>query len=370
MAARAAARAARVAPARRRFAGPRAFRRRRGGPPARRASKFRKEPRETPVDASEHRNLAPELPDALSGRLRRLRENVERIRCMSALEASRRLLRVVRARLERSGVQPDAVPVPDLSRHGQRWLELPSRANRTTVIRAADRIAEGWLDIFALRGFDYGSPPRWNRDPRTGIEAPLAFGKLLDYRDPDRVGDIRYLWEPNRHRHLVTLAQAWALTGEPKYVDALAEQLESWFLACPYPMGPNWASASEAAVRLVNWAAAWQLLGEIPPALKSRWLESIHRHAAFIRGWLSLHAGDSRLIAEGAGLFLGGMTWPPWKESRDWQATGREILEREAQAQVAADGVDREQSLAAQQFVLETLIVCLLAGRAGGMPFS
>src|SRR4051812_17481360 len=135
-------------------------------------------------------------------------------------------------------------------------------------------------------------------------------------------------------------------------------------------MGPNWASASEAAVRLVNRAAAWQLLGEIPPGLKSRWLESIHRHGAFIRGWLSLHAGDSRLIAEGAGLFLAGMTWPHWKESRDWQATGREIVEREALAQVAADGVDREQSLAAQQFVLETLIVCLLAGRAGGMPFS
>ena len=37
---------------------------------------------------------------------------------------------------------------------------------------------------------------------------PLAFGKSLDYRDPELVGDIKYLWEPNRHLHLVALAQA------------------------------------------------------------------------------------------------------------------------------------------------------------------
>jgi len=27
---------------------------------------------------------------------------------------------------------------------------------------------------------DLGTPPRWNRDPKTGIEAPLEFGKTLD----------------------------------------------------------------------------------------------------------------------------------------------------------------------------------------------
>ena len=125
---------------------------------------------------------------------------------------------------------------------------------------AADRIADGWLDVFALKDVDLGTPPRWNRDPKTGIEAPLAFGKLLDYRDPDLVGDIKYLWEPNRHLHLVTLAQAWSMTGEAKYAEALREQLESWFIACPHPMGANWASSLEAGIRLANWSLAWQLL--------------------------------------------------------------------------------------------------------------
>jgi len=32
-------------------------------------------------------------------------------------------------------------------------------------------------------------------------------------------------------------------------VATLAEHLETWFLCCPYPAGPNWASALEAAIR-------------------------------------------------------------------------------------------------------------------------
>jgi len=149
---------------------------------------------------------------------------------MSALEASRRVLRAARARMERGRSEERAVPAPDFSIAAKRWLEIPERRNQKTLVAQASRIAEGWLDILALRDFDYGTPPRWNRDPRTGIEAPLEFGKLLDYRDADVVGDIKYLWEPNRHLHLVTLAQAFALTGHRRYLDAIAEQLQSWFI--------------------------------------------------------------------------------------------------------------------------------------------
>ena len=97
----------------------------------------------------------------------------------------------------------------------------------------AARRAEEWAGATAVaaprsrpRGGAVGTPPRWNRDPKTGIEAPLEFGKLLDYRDADVVGDIKYLWEPNRHLHLVTLAQAWVLTGRRIYLEVLQEHLE------------------------------------------------------------------------------------------------------------------------------------------------
>jgi hypothetical protein len=222
---------------------------------------------------------------------------------------------------------------------------------------------------------DVGSPPRWNRDPKTGIEAPLAFGKLLDYRDADRVGDIKYLWEPNRHLHLVTLAQAWSLTNNPKYLDALREHLDSWFVACPFPMGANWASSLEVGIRLVSWSLAWQLIGrqalDASPEFRDRWLASIWQHASFVRGWFSLHSSaNNHLMGEACGLYLAALTWPHWKASAEWRASAKAILEREALEQNGPDGVNREQAVSYQQFVLDMMLLPLLAGRAAGEHFS
>src|SRR5688572_18105312 len=295
---------------------------------------------------------------------------------MTPSEIAYRTLRAIQARAERSGIAlAREVPAPDLAAQPHRWIKNAAKVKTETYVAAADHLVHGWIDVFALKNVNLGSPPRWNRDPKTGIEAPLAFGKLLEYRDPDLVGDIKYLWEPNRHLHLVTLAQAYALTKKKAYFDTIVEHLDSWFLACPYGYGPNWVSALEAAMRLINWSAVWQLLGreilEKHSDFRDRWLTSIYQHAQFIRGWFSLHSSaNNHLIGEAAALFIAALTWPYWPAARGWLATGKRILEREALAQNAPDGVNREQAVSYQQFVLDLLLLCLLAGKANKQWFS
>src|SRR5262245_61536065 len=182
---------------------------------------------------------------------------INRLRCMTPAEVGHRVLRLARAQAGRIGV-PRGVPQADLADAPAPWIAVPRGVDAAAVIAAAERWAGGRLDVFALRDGAFGDPPRRNRDPKTGIEAPLACGKLLDYRDARRVGDIKYLWEPNRHLHLATLAQAYALSRRKIYLETLQEHLDSWFLACPYGWGPNWSSSLEVALRLVNWSAAWQ----------------------------------------------------------------------------------------------------------------
>jgi hypothetical protein len=321
------------------------------------------------------------MPEAIAEKMEALRWRANRLRCMSSTEIAFRIGRELRNEAERIGIGGlRRVPPPDLSRPGTEWLRIPDDIDAGPYLAAADRIAAGRMDVFALHDIDLGSPPRWNRDPKTGIEAPLSFGKRLDYRDAGLVGDIKYLWEPNRHLHLVTLAQAWALSGRHSYLGAIRAHLDSWFAACPPGRGPNWSSALEPALRLINWSATWQLVGglesplfahESGAAFRQRWLDSIYHHAQFVRGHFSLHSSaNNHLIGEAAGLFIGALTWPCWPRAAEWRAASRAILEREALMQNAPDGVNREQAVSYQQFVLDLLLLPLLAARAAGIPFS
>ena len=304
---------------------------------------------------------------------------LNRVRCMTVAEIAHRIAKAATLRVERLGLRRLEVPAADLAYTPHAWIDAGAHVQAERYVIAAERSARGVFDVFALDGIELGRPPRWNRDPRTGIEAPLSFGKLLDYRDPRRVGDCKYLWEPNRHLHVVTLAQAWALTGDARHANALREHLDSWFAACPFPLGPNWSSALEAGLRLINWSLAWQLLGGAGSplfedaqgqAFRDRWLASVYQHAEFVNGHYSLHSSaNNHLIGEAAGVYLAAMAWPHWERSDTWHDTARAILEREALLQNAPDGVNLEQSTSYLQWTFDLLLLPWLAARANGEDF-
>lgn len=305
---------------------------------------------------------------------------LNRLRVMGASEIAYRVQQALHARLEQRGIGL-ARPGAPLDRFGMPWCaSQPALQDIKPYRAAAERILSGRFDVFALQEAVLGFPPRWNRDPKTGTEAPLTFGKTLNYRDEHVVGDIKYLWEPNRHLELVTLAQAWRLTGELKYAEGCRTLLESWFEQCPYPLGPNWTSSLEHAVRLLNWSVAWQLLdgtdsplfaGATGEAFRLRWLDSIYRHCHFIAGHFSKHSSaNNHLFGEYSGLFIGALMWPCWDASAHWLETARAGLEKEALGQNAPDGVNREQAVWYHHEVADMMLLCGLASKANGTDFS
>jgi hypothetical protein len=307
---------------------------------------------------------------------------INRLRLMSAPEILWRAGQSVWRRAGRAGLGlATTPPAPETSQRGADFVALPHGVDAAPIAAAADALLDGRWNVFALRDAPLGFPPRWNRDPKTGAVAPLAYGQGIDYRDEAIVGDIKYLWEPNRHLELVTLAQAWALGGDPRHAAGARVLLESWFEQCPYPKGVHWTSALELALRLVNWSVAWQLFGGLDAPLfrgadganfRARWLASIYRHAHFIRGHLSAHSSaNNHLFGELLGLFLGGITWPFWPALREWRELARAGLEAEALRQNSADGVNLEQAIYYQHEVMDMMLLALLAARAqGGAGFS
>ncbi|MDD4927454.1 MAG: hypothetical protein PHF58_13245, partial [Methylotenera sp.] len=186
---------------------------------------------------------------------------LRRLQAMGVQEIAYRVQQLAHGRMEKMGFGL-AKPTLPRSATSKPWCTtMTTGLDVGLYTRAADKVLAGQLDIFALRCAEVGFPPNWNRDPKTKTIAPMVFGKTLNYRDENLVGDIKYLWEPNRHLQLVTLAQAWRLTGQDRYAQGCQILLDSWFVQCPYPKGVNWVSSLEHSLRLLNWSFAWHLLG-------------------------------------------------------------------------------------------------------------
>jgi hypothetical protein len=303
---------------------------------------------------------------------------LNRLKGMSGAEVAHRLARRLRT-ISENFSSPDS-PAPDLQARDLRFLPPFIAPTPDELTRAAERILAGRYSFFDLEDCELGDPPQWNRDPLTRKSASTRRATAIDYRDEREVGNIKYLWEPNRHLHLPTLAQAHALTGDARYALAIQAQIDSWISQCPVGRGPNWVSPLELGIRLINWSLTWQLLGGFRArifstpegeAFRDRWLASIYQHVRMVANNLSrFSSANNHLIGEAAGVYVAASTWPLWPQFGVWGERCRQVLEEECVRQNAPDGGNREQAFAYQTFVLDFLLLAGLAARARGEDFS
>lgn len=293
-----------------------------------------------------------------------------RLRLMSPGEIAWRVEQALRERL--SPPRTAAAPPADAARVRVRAWPPPAAVDAAAFVEAADRVVAGTVRLFGTPVRIAQSPGCWNRDPVSGVTAPAAIGTRIDYRDASVVGNARNIWELNRHYQLVTLGQAWALTRDGRYRDALCAQLASWLRECPHPLGINWVSALEHGIRLINWALAsrfgqlWE--GNEEPV--AGWRDSIYWHCRFIWEHRSRYSSaNNHLIGEMAGLYVAATLWPCWSESARWRAEARRLLVSELERQTHPDGVTREQTVGYQMFVVQLALVAGLIGEEADDPF-
>jgi len=305
---------------------------------------------------------------------------VNRLRCMSVAEVGYRIRQAAVTRVAKRLPARAAPPLPRARTFNVHGSPTLSQAEKDALLADADSICAGHVVLFANRRFDVGVPPVWNRDPDSGVTGPAIYAGDITITNREQVGDVKHVWELNRHLHLVRLAQAWTVTGDVAWLHALHQQLRSWLDQCPPLVGPNWTSSLELGIRLINWGLVWQLIGgegselfagDEGQRLRADWLDSIHAHCSAIARHLSRHSeANNHLIGELAGLYVGASVWPCWNASGAWLEQARRELEQEAQAQFARDGVNREQAFAYHVFSSEFLFVAGLVGQASDHPFS
>ena len=243
------------------------------------------------------------------------------------------------------GVPPKLAAVPNppkLPAAPEAVKETPFGAS---ILALADEILKHRFPVFG-EVIETGPEIRWRRDYVHGIESGLPYFRRVPYLDFERVGDHKYVWELNRHQHLVVLAQAFCFTGNQAYLREIQAQLESWWVENPFLRGINWTSALEVAFRTLSWVWIDSLTGNsLPNGFRRRWMTALYQHGCFLEANLSVYfSPNTHLLGEAAALHTVGALYPSLPRAARWRALGGRLLEEQIERQVLPDGAHFEQS--------------------------
>jgi hypothetical protein len=238
-----------------------------------------------------------------------------------------------------------------------RLAEL-DEAERADLLARADDVLEHRFEVLGSGLTELGGVIDWQLDFKTGRRWPVAHISKVPFTFFD-YSDIKVPWELSRFHHLPLLAGAWRLTGDPRYLREVGDQLDHWITTNPVEHGANWYSTMDVAIRAANWVATLALCAD--SAANEPWfgraIESLLLHGRYIRRYPEYHEfrGNHYLsnlagILPVAAVFFDGLEGRRWVE---W-AAGELVLEMEHQ--VRSDGCDHEASTSYHRLVCEFLV--------------
>jgi hypothetical protein len=247
----------------------------------------------------------------------------------------------------------------------------PDAAKR--LIAEADRLMYGHAEFFGVVRDDLADPDWWY-DPKTGRRAPWGYAFDVPYRNEDAVGDIKQIWELSRHQYLTVLAAAYAITGDDRYAERVAEHLRSWWAANAPLRGVHWTSGIELGIRLLSWVWVRRLLDGWPGAAglfegNPVALSQIWHHQRWLAAFPSRgSSANNHVIAEAAGQFAAACAFGWFPSSARWRADALRSLERQLRGNTFGSGLNRELATEYHGLVLELGLAAVAEADATGVP--
>lgn len=281
---------------------------------------------------------------------------IKRLRAMSVGEIGWRFEQKILSSRERKGFST-RVAVYELDAFG----EAPSADLSHLGLNYTNSKYSSGNEIELLGGFSYKNfRKRWHAAFQSPVDWPFRYSTEYSFGAEDVPGDIRTNWELNRHYQFVVLAKSFYVTNDQAYLAELSDLFIDWNDHNPFMWGPEWSSPMEESIRLINWlfAAAFLEASEDTDAaeLLKRLCVGAWCMAAHVRKHYSRYSSaNNHTIVEAAGVAVASVVFG----QSNWLEEALALLESEVVLQTHADGVNREQALHYELFVMEAL--CLVS---------
>ncbi len=199
-------------------------------------------------------------------------------------------------------------------------------------------------------------------------EWPLVPSRKLQYKGNKEMGDARINWEYNRHHHYPIFMKNYWITKDKKYIEELKSEFYSWVDSNPFLMGISYTSEMELAIRAFSWYMTLEL---IPNDRKyyqlrkdlSQGIMNLMNHVVVYHSKYS--SANNHLIIEMVVLGIVGISF----QQEDWVEKSVETLTDALSQQNHIDGINKEQSIHYQFFIMEAVALFILRLEAQGLPF-
>jgi len=238
------------------------------------------------------------------------------------------------------------------------------------VVADAERVLRGDWDVLGRRVHVATDTLDWRAHPLSGVATPALHFSRVPSDASSLGGDVKFLWEINRHAELVRLAQAYWLTRREIFADSAVRLLDSWLDQNPPATGINWISCVDVAFRTIAWCWLWQLTSDSrawTDERVGRLVWGVAHAARFIARYDSVHhSPNTHLTGEALGLVNIATVFPELRGAERWRRLGIDILAEEAGRQFLSDGMHYERCTGYHRYNLEFYCHALAIARSSG----
>ncbi len=232
--------------------------------------------------------------------------------------------------------------------------------NTVSLITRADNAKNFKIYAFNKQYLDYAPNGEmyWNYNPISKQFAPsnVPWQKLPDFGS---FGDIKIIWEASRFPNLYHFICAHLETQDERYGIAARDTIIDWIDKNPYPYGINYKCGQEISFRIFSWILALDYFrtffenGNIVRIQQNIQisLRRIWSNYSYASKWVR----NNHSVSEAAGLLIGGLTFPYFKESKKYVKKATQFLIKELNYQVFKDGAYIQHSFNYQRLVIDVL---------------
>ena len=201
---------------------------------------------------------------------------------------------------------------------------------------------------------------KWSVNPSTGYRYDMNkhWSEIQDLSA--EAGDIKYVWERARFSHVYDYIRYDYHSQQPQDETVLAE-IEDFIDRNPINLGPQYKCSQEISLRILNWTYALYYYKNSKHLTDQRFekilsaifyqLHHVWEHIDFSR----IAVRNNHAITETLMLYLSGLLYPFFPESKKWSAQGKIWFEEEIAYQIYEDGTFLQHSMNYHRVVIQLL---------------